>query len=219
MSVAAKPTPAPAKPDGRTRYIALTFDDGPSSVATASILSSLRKVGGKATFFVVGSRVQSYASLVRQMAKEGHQIGNHSWSHRDLTRISAEQRVSEMNRTRQAILNVSGVVPTVMRPPYGATNSAVRQTMANLGFPQIIWSIDPTDWRNYSPTSVADFVLTRARDGSVVLMHDIFGSTAKAAAIIIPELVRRGYRLVTIDELMRIKGVAKRAGQTYFRIN
>ncbi len=182
--------------------VALTYDDGPS-VYTTEILDILRQHGGVATFFVVGQRVLGHADIVRSACQMGCEIGNHTYSHQVLTKVGAAQIQSQIGATNSAVQNVAGVAPVVMRPPGGGQNPAVREAV---GMPLILWSIDTLDWKTRNAASTQDAVLGKVRDGDIVLMHDLYSQTAAASRVIIPELVRRGYQLVTVSELSDCRG-------------
>ena len=193
--------------------IALTYDDGPSA-NTPKILDVLEKYDARATFFVVGDRVDgnsSYQSYVKRACELNCQIGNHTYSHAALTRLSQSSIRSQISRCDSAVKKAAGVTPAVMRPPGGSRNSTVDQAV---GKPLILWSIDTEDWRTRNASSTISAVLDHVRDGDIVLMHDLYSSTAEASQTIIPELIRRGYQLVTVEELARYRGGMK-AGNRY----
>ncbi|OMP66735.1 polysaccharide deacetylase family protein [Domibacillus epiphyticus] len=180
------------------KKVALTFDDGPNPDSTTAILSVLKKYDAKATFYVLGSRVDFFPELVERMAQEGHEIGNHSWSHKDFTKIPPSSVQKELDMTAAAVEKAAGVSPLTVRPPYGATNKNVNQI---LGAPPILWSVDTLDWKSHNPKSIYNIVKQNAKDGSIILMHDIHKTTADALEEIIIYLQNQGYELVTVDEL------------------
>lgn len=190
------------------KMVALTYDDGPSQY-TPIVLDALEKYNSRATFFVVGDRVASYASAVNRTHQLGCEIGNHTYSHSILTSIGAPAIQSQIAMTNQAVKNVTGTAPTVMRPPGGGYNSVVQSAV---GMPVILWSIDTLDWKTRSAPATQAAVLGSVRDGDVVLMHDLHGPTAEASKTIIPELVRRGYQLVTVSELADCRGAMTNGG-------
>ncbi len=191
--------------------VALTFDDGPSA-HTPIILDTLEQYGQVATFFVVGEWVPVYPNTVKRAYDMGCEIGSHSNTHADLATLSPSGIVSEMSITDNNLLNVTGAPATVMRPPGGSQNATVR---ANVGKPIIMWSLDTADWKTRDVTSTVNAVLNNVRDGDVVIMHDLHRPTALAAQIIIPELVNRGYQLVTVSELAQYRGGLE-PGQVYY---
>ncbi|MDI2129586.1 polysaccharide deacetylase family protein [Yinghuangia seranimata] len=208
---AAAPRAAPRAVDcSRVKCIALTYDDGPASSSTARLLDTLKANGVKATFFMVGSQVARNPKTARRVAAEGHEIGNHTYSHKDLRRLTASKIRSEVARGATAIRNATGVEPTLVRPPYGSFNATVR---ANVNAPMILWSVDTRDWADRNASVVASRVIARARPGAIVLMHDIHPTTAAAAPRIIAALARQGYVFVTVSELLAGRALAN--GKAY----
>lgn len=188
--------------------VALTYDDGPSRY-TPEILSILRQHGSVATFFVVGQRVPGYADSVRNAYEMGCEIGNHTYSHQTLTKVGVSTIQSQVSATNSAVQNVIGVSPVIMRPPGGGHNPTVRSAV---GMPLVMWSIDTLDWKTRNAASTQSAVLNKVRDGDIVLMHDLYSQTAAASRVIIPELVRRGYQLVTVSELSDCRGAMTSGG-------
>lgn len=185
--------------DGETKKkVALTFDDGPDPVHTLEILSLLDQYQARATFFVLGNRVDFYPSIIQEMADKGHEIGNHTWNHKDLTKLSSDQIKNEINKTSNAIKAVIGEGPQLYRPPYGAINDQVRGA-TNLK--PVLWTVDPQDWLHRDATKVFNHVKANVTDGSIVLMHDIYGSTVEAVGKILSYLAAEGYQFVTVSEL------------------
>ena len=196
------------------RRIALTFDDGPSN-ATGRILSVLQKANAKATFFVVGERVASHERQLRRMAAGGFQIGNHTWSHEYISRVSPNELQSTILRTSDAIRDACGVTPTIMRPPGGAWSDDALDVLGKMGLPAVFWSVDPRDWETRNAQSTIEHVLSHTENGSIVIMHDLYEQTADAAEVIVPELITRGFDLLTIDELAKDRG-GLRPGKRYY---
>lgn len=178
--------------------IALTFDDGPSKY-TEQLLNILQERQAKATFFVLGVYVERFASVMKKMVYDGHQIGNHTWSHRNLTVLSPLEMSAEINQTNYVVQLVSGVIPSILRPPYGAINQEVLQTS---NMPQILWSIDPNDWRQRDPSAVAAHIVSAAQRGDIVLLHDVYASSVEAVPAIVDGLRAKGLTFATIDELL-----------------
>jgi peptidoglycan/xylan/chitin deacetylase (PgdA/CDA1 family) len=185
----------------RAKCVALTFDDGPVA-GTADLLDLFRKEGVRATFFPVGTNVRAHPELIRRMKAEGHEVGNHTWSHPQLNRLSASRIRDEISRTNDAVVKADGRKPTLLRPPYGATNDQVRSAAAALGVAQILWSVDPLDWRDRNSTIVTQRVLANTRSGSIVLSHDIHATTRAAYPRIVSELKKRGFTFVTVSDLL-----------------
>lgn len=190
------------------KMAALTYDDGPS-MHTPIVLDVLEKYNSRATFFVVGDRVAAYASYVKRAHDLGCEIGNHTYSHATLTSIGGASIQSQIAMTNQAVKNVTGQSPAVMRAPGGAYNAVVQSAV---GMPLIQWSIDTLDWKTQSAPATYAAVLGSIHDGDVVLMHDLHGPTAQASQTIIPDLVNRGYQLVTISELADCRGAMTNGG-------
>lgn len=190
--------------------IALTFDDGPAT-GTDRILDVLQQYRQTATFFVVGTNASRYQSTIARMARLGCEVGNHTNSHPDLTRGSEAAMISEIDTCNNYIRMATGHNATVIRPPYGSYN-AVLQRVA--GMPIILWSVDTRDWATRSTASTVSSILNNARDGAIILMHDIHPSTVEAACQVIPQLVAMGYQLVTVSEMAMYRG-GMAPGQVY----
>ena len=188
--------------------IALTFDDGPAAPDNR-ILAALEAVGGRATFFMVGQNVKGHPDIIRRMVADGCELGNHSWSHPQLNKLSAGEVRSQINRTNDAIAAVAGHGATVMRCPYGATGGSVKSVLGDMGYASILWSIDTLDWKTRNASSTVSSVLNNVKDGDIILMHSLYGATAEAVETMVPELVRRGYQLVTVSELAAARGGMK----------
>lgn len=193
--------PAPDTPDCLVlRCVALTFDDGPIA-DTQRLLGILASAGVKATFFDVGQMAADRPDAVRAELAAGHEVGDHSWSHPQLTRLSDAQVGDQVNRTTQELAGIDGLRPTLFRPPYGAVNARVRAVLAGQGDPVILWSVDTLDWLHRNADSVYRRAVDGVRPGSIVLMHDIHPTTVDAVPRIIAELSSRGYTFVTVSEL------------------
>ena len=180
---------------------ALTFDDGPVA-QTTDLLDILAEKDVKATFFTVGSNVANHPEILRRMVAEGHVVGNHTMDHPQLTRLSAGAVLKEVTRTNDLIEQATGQRPTLLRPPYGATNNTVRQVAVDLGMSQILWNVDPEDWKDRNSETVKKRVLANTKNGSIVLSHDIHQTTRDAYADIIDGLRAKGFTLVTVPQLL-----------------
>lgn len=196
----------PSKP-----MVALTFDDGPSRY-TPDILKTLEKYESRATFFEVGNRIDCYPDTVLRIGQAGCEIGNHSYDHAVMGNASATKIHSEISGTDAKIKKITGKKPTLFRPPYGSIGSSLR---SNAGRPMILWSIDTLDWKYRNADSVYRAVMDHVKDGDIILMHDLYGSTRTAVQKIVPQLRKRGYQLVTVSELAQYKKVALSAGKSY----
>lgn len=184
----------------RAKCIALTFDDGPGA-GTNVILDTLEQYHVPATFMVVGTQIASHTAELKREAANGHDIASHTWDHADLTALSVAGIQNEVNRTQAAVMNVLGKQPFMLRPPYGAYNQTVLQTV---NMPLILWSIDPDDWRDRNADIIYQRVMSHAKPGAIVISHDLYPTTAAAYARIIPDLISQGYTLVTVSNLMGI---------------
>ena len=180
------------------RQVALTFDDGPDPKATVQILETLEKYDAKATFFMLGSRVEYYPEIAVHITDAGHELGNHTWNHPDLTKVSIAKIHEEINRTSSIIEAVTGVKPTTFRPPYGAVNQTVR---AQTDLPVILWDVDTLDWKHRDADQLIDIVESSVKDGSIILMHDIHQSTADGLEAVLAYLQSEGYEFVTVSNL------------------
>lgn len=196
--------------------VALTFDDGPNAGPTGRILDCLEQNGARATFFVVGERVSSNAASILRAHQLGCEIGNHTYGHKYITKLSAEGLASQLDSTNQAVASVTGVSPVLMRPPGGFYDSASLSVVGGRGMAAIMWSIDTRDWQHKDPQKTINEVLSKVKDGDIILMHDLYSATADAAQVIIPELKARGYQLVTVSELAACRGGAA-PGHIYSR--
>lgn len=181
--------------------IALTFDDGPSRY-TEYILDLLEEHGGQATFFVLGYRVMPHRSTVQRTIDIGSEVLGHTWSHRQLTRLSEEQLKFDLRRTSAVIEALTGIPQYIYRPPYGAINDEVLRVSEELGYSVVLWTVDTLDWRYRCAETIYNAVMDGAQDGAVVLMHDIRQTTAQAMRYVIPRLIEEGFRLVTVSEIL-----------------
>ncbi len=202
--------------DPNLPMVALTFDDGPNAGPTGRILDSLEKNGARATFFVVGDRVSANAASILRAHQLGCEIGNHTYGHKYITKLSAEGLASQLDKTNQLVAGVTGVSPVLMRPPGGFYDSASLSVVGGRGMSAIMWSIDTRDWQHRNAQKTIDEVLSKVKDGDIILMHDLYSATADAAEVLIPELKARGYQLVTVSELASYRGGAA-PGKIYSR--
>lgn len=185
--------------------IALTFDDGPSPLYTEQILQILQSYHIHATFFEIGQQVQGYPKLAREVIAAGNLIGNHSWNHPQLTLLTAAQIQWQMNTTNQIIQQATGEKPFLMRPPYGAINPFVRTELAQMGFLPVLWNIDTVDWSLPGTSTIINTAVSQAHNGAIILMHDGGGNrseTVAALPTIITALQQRGFRFVTIQDML-----------------
>ena len=194
-----EPMPAPID-CAKVACIALTFDDGPKAEVTPRVLDILDKYNAKATFFLVGLHVQGNEELVRRIHKSGHEIGNHTWSHRRLSELSPQEVEDDIARAQNVITATGVPAPHLLRPPYGDFSAMVR---SHVPMSVVSWNIDPEDWKAKKPQKIIDHVLAHARSGSIVDLHDIYPITADALEPIIASL-QQTYHLVTVSELLNL---------------
>ncbi|MQY08392.1 polysaccharide deacetylase family protein [Actinomadura macrotermitis] len=197
----AQERPVPRVDCARARCVALTFDDGPAG-GTAGLLAILAGRGVKATFFVVGRNVAERPDLVRQEAAAGHEVGDHGYTHADLGKASAAKIDQELTRTQEVIRQATGTTPVLMRPPYGSTGRALTEAVKRRGMAQIMWTVDPVDWKVRDTRAVERRILDQARPGSILLVHDIHPTSVAAVPAIIDGLRRKGYVFATVSELI-----------------
>ena len=187
-------------------YIAMTFDDGPHPQNTPRLLDMLRARNIKATFYVIGQSVNLYPQIVRRTVEEGHEIGNHSHTHRLLSKLSDSEILADLGRCETAIVNAAGIKPRTMRPPYGGLLQKQREMVhSQFGYPIILWSADPLDWKRPGPSVVTSRILAQASAGGIVLAHDLHGQTVDAMPATLDALLRRGYQFVTVSQLLAMQ--------------
>ena len=198
------------------KIVALTFDDGPGPY-TARLLDEMKKRGVRATFFVLGTRVESYPDLICRMEAEGHVVGNHSNSHRMLHKMTLAQVHTEMGKCADKIEALLGHKPTVMRCPGGNCSDTVKQYAKEAGVPILYWDVDTRDWESRNVNSILKVAFSKngISDGSIVLMHDIYSTTVDAAIQMMDRLIADGYTFVTIPELLYARKGGSEAGKVY----
>jgi peptidoglycan-N-acetylglucosamine deacetylase len=203
------PTPSPAKPATYAQvrvdqpYIAMTFDDGPSAENTPRLLEMLKQRNIKATFFLIGQNAASNPDIVRRILADGHEIGNHSWTHPQLSKLSDDRVTAEITKTQDAIKEASGFSPTLLRPPYGAITSRQREWIENqFGLNVILWSVDPFDWKRPGASVITQRILSQARPGAIILSHDIHKQTVDAMPATLDGLLAKGYKFATVSQLI-----------------
>ena len=181
------------------KKIALTFDDGPHPYYTQQLLKGLKERNVKATFFITGQNVKAYPEIVKEIYAEGHLIGNHTYSHIQLTSKNEESFKQEIVRTNEAIKEVTGQDTIYVRPPYGSWNKEFEKEL-NM-FP-VLWTVDPLDWCSSDASRIVRSVCSKAKENDIILMHDQYKTTVTAALKIVDELTQKGYEFVTVDELL-----------------
>ena len=195
-----------------TKYVALTFDDGPRQGTTDLLLDGLKARGADATFFVVGEEAQGNPELVKRMAAEGHQVGNHTWSHVRLEGATESVIKEEVVRTETLLEELLGGGDYWLRPPYGQMTPG---TESLVQVPMVKWSVDPRDWESRNTEKVVQAVLRDVKPNSIVLLHDIYPTSVEAALRLIDTLQAQGYWFVTVEELLCLNGVIPQAGVLY----
>ncbi len=184
------------------KLVALSFDDGPHPDVTPLIINILEKYNAKATFFMLGNRVQHYPEIARYVYESGHEVGNHTWNHPILTNMTEAQILKEYSMTEQAIIQAIGAPSTIFRPPYGATNALVKAAIAS---PQYNWTVDTKDWKHRSAEKLLPSVQQAVHPNAIILMHDIHLSTAHGLEAVLQFLQQEGYEFVTISQMMNEK--------------
>ena len=186
------------------KYLALTFDDGPRRGTTDILLNGLRERGVCATFFVVGQQIEGNEDLIRRMRDEGHQIGNHTYSHTRLLTAEKETVIEEIQKTEVILQALAGDGPYWLRPPYGLID---KRGAGNIRTPMIYWSVDPEDWKLLDAEKVVFCVMQQVQDGDIILLHDFYPTSVDAALELVDRLEREGYTFVTVEELFHIRGI------------
>ena len=214
----ASSTPAPGGPratysqvnvDGP--FIAMTFDDGPHAKNTPRLLDLLAEKKIKATFFILGENAARQPEIVKRIAADGHEIANHTWTHLNFAKSADDAIRSEMQRAEKKLVELTGVKPRLMRPPYGAISLRQRQWMRDeFGYKIILWDVDPLDWKEPGVSVVAQRIIAGARAGSIILTHDIHAPTIDAMPEVLDALLAKGFKFVTVSELIEMdKGGAR----------
>jgi peptidoglycan-N-acetylglucosamine deacetylase len=184
-------------------YIAMTFDDGPHATNTPKLLEMAAKRHIKLTFFVLGECVEQNPDVLRREGAEGHEIGNHSWSHPNLAKLSDDSVRSQLRRTEDIIVKTAGIKPKLMRPPYGELTKRQRILVNHeFGYKVILWDVDPLDWKRPGSSVVAQRIIAGARPGSIILSHDIHPPTIAAMPQVFDALLAKGFKFVTVSELL-----------------
>jgi peptidoglycan-N-acetylglucosamine deacetylase len=187
-------------------YIAMTFDDGPHPQNTPRLLDILAARNIKATFYVIGRSVNLHPGVLRRTVAEGHEIGNHSQTHRLLSKLSDSELRQEMQRCQDAVGSAAGVRMRTMRPPYGGLLQSQRELVhREFGYPTVLWSVDPLDWKRPGPSVVTSRILSGTTAGGIVLAHDLHSQTVDAMPATFDGLLRKGFKFVTVSQLIAMK--------------
>ncbi len=190
---------ATALSDAPPKKIALTFDDGPHPVYTPELLDGLKERGVQATFFVTGKNAEMYPEIIRRMSEEGHLIGNHTYSHLQLTSGNHEAFRQELLQTNEILSGITGEEVLYVRPPYGSWD---KRFETELNMLPVLWSIDPLDWCTADADRIVRTILSEAEENSIILLHDEYQSSVEAALRVVDELTEQGYVFVTAEEIL-----------------
>lgn len=203
----------PRKIDKTKKLIAFTFDDGPLKGNTERVVAALEKNDARATFFMLGQNASYYPDTVKKVLESGNEVSSHTWNHTYLPKLSAAQVRAQEDKTANAIYKACGSKPVSVRPPYGAINENVKK---GIDTPLILWSIDTLDWKTKNTNATVKTILKYAKDGDIVLMHDIHKPTVAAVEKVLPQLKAKGFEVCTVSELLEAKGVKATKGQKVF---
>lgn len=196
------------------KYVAITFDDGPSGKITQGLLDGLQERNVKATFFICGYRIETYKTMPQTILDYGHEIGLHTYNHATLTKLDADGIRGELEGMMPLL--PEGYKVTLMRPPGGAYNTRTKEVCKELGLSVIMWSVDPQDWATKDVNTIVSRIVSGASDGSIILMHDLKSSSVTAALKAIDKLQAQGYEFVTVSQLAQIKGKTLEPGEVYY---
>lgn len=194
----AEPNAEQEKEESEKPKIALTFDDGPNDACTGRLLDGLKERNVKATFFVIGQNVKENPKLTKRICDEGHLIGNHTYSHIEMNKVTEDEARKELEAASNEVYAVTGIYPEYMRPPYGECS---RKLEDSLDMILVRWTIDPLDWQIENADKIVNKVVTQAEENDIILLHDCYDSSVDAAFRIIDILQKEGFEFVTVDEL------------------
>ena len=202
----------PALGGAERRYVALTFDDGPRRETTTLLLDGLAQRGVHATFFIIGTRVEGREDILLRMAAEGHQIGIHTQNHRVLTDLNTAELAVEVDGLANSLTNLLGQGEFMLRPPYGMTSSLLLRWTKR---PIILWSVDPEDWSDHDVERQVTAVISKVKDGDIILLHDIYHASVETALRVVDALLAEGYCFATVEELFALRGIEPELGKEY----
>lgn len=205
---------SPVSAAQKVKYVALTFDDGPSGRYTRQLLEGLEERDVHATFFLCGYRLETYGGLARQIREGGHEIGLHGYSHDSMAGMTQSQVEQELEDTLELLPEVCCL--NLLRAPGGRITDAVSAAAWDRGLAIVNWSLDPQDWATDSAQTIFDRVVSQVEDGDVILLHDMSTSSVQAALAIVDELQARGYRFLTVSQLALLRLTHLNSGQEYF---
>ncbi len=197
------------------KMIAFTFDDGPSD-NTSRLLDILKKNNAKATFFLVGQNAGRYPDTIKKIVAQGCEVATHSWAHPNLNELDPEGIKNEILTSKNKIQELSNQPVKYLRPPYGNCNENVKEIAKKQGLSLILWNVDTLDWKTRDKNATVEHILTHAKDGDIILMHDLYSQTVDAVEEVLPKLKKKGYTIVTVSELLEKKGYAIIPGEKYY---
>lgn len=217
VSIAALPTLSPdfvvtPPPKPRSKAVALTFDDGPSTENTPKVLELLKKYNVHATFFILGTRASAGVDVLKQEIAQGCEIANHSWNHANLSKMKMKNVNKQYDKTANLVKKLVGYDITLLRPPYGAISQKMRDKLKH---PMVLWNVDTLDWKTKDPKKILKEVKKNVKDGDIILMHDIHPTTAEALKKVLPWLVKNDFDILTVSELAARKGATLHNGKAY----
>lgn len=201
----------PRKIDKTKKLIAFSFDDGPKPGNTERVVKALEKNDARASFYMLGQNAKAYPKIVKMVSESGNEVSGHSYDHPLLSKLSAAGVAEQYKKMNDAIFAACGSKAANFRPPYGGINDTVRK---NIDGPLILWSVDTLDWKTRNTKATVDSILKHAKDGDIILMHDIHEPTVKAVEEVLPQLKAKGYEVCTVSELLEAKGIKVKKGQT-----
>ncbi len=197
------------------KLLAITFDDGPCA-NTQRVLDILAKYDSKATFFVLGNRIKGNEDTIKRIVDDGHDIGSHTWAHKNLTKLTDDKVQKQLKTTKNKIHKITGYDSPYIRPPYGEWNKKVRKYSKKDGLSIIKWNVDTLDWETKNKKKIAKNIVNNANDGRIILCHDLYDATVDALEIAIPKLIEQGYELVTVTDLLTSDGGKILPGAVYY---
>lgn len=200
--------------DSTKPMVALTYDDGPHQEVTAEILDILEQYQAHATFFLVGDRISHHTEIIQRMIALGCELGNHSYGHLDLSKISVNEISQQLQSSEDALASFidKNYLPQLVRPPFGNTNETL---LKHCPYPIIVWSIDTKDWSHQNAQKTIQEVMENVQDGDIILMHDLYKATAEATEVLVKQLMEQGYQLLTVSEMFEAKQIELQAGKVY----
>ena len=201
--------------DPNKKTMAFTFDDGPGGSLTSDLVNILADNKAHATFFMLGNRMEKYATIVATIHNSGNEIGSHTWNHYNMGKAKIDKILEKEEQTKQVYYNITGDELTLMRPPYGIITNKQKEILDKI---IVTWSIDTLDWKTKNTEQIKNEILKNAKDGEIVLMHDLYPTTVEAVKEVLPILYSRGYQIVNVSELAKLKGRTLEPHKVYYRI-